>query len=177
MPEMPPAGEDHRSAGSLHYRGHLIVPFGAARLDDRGDPGRERELGAVGEWEERFRREDGAVEFVLELPRLGERDLDRVDAALLAGADPDRLESPCDHDRVRADVLAGAPREQKIAPLLFRRLAAYDLHRLAVLDVPVAILDQQPAWNAFVVALAGAVRAPFVVDEDSRVRLRLQRRD
>src|SRR5439155_2755995 len=107
-----------------------------AGLDDRDDSGGERELGPVGKREERVGREYGAAEVVLELPGLFERDLHRVDAALLTGPDPDRLQSLRDHDRVRADVLAHAPREQEVAPLLFRGLAADDPHRLAILDVP-----------------------------------------
>ena len=58
------------------------------------------------------------------------------------------------HDRVRADVLARPPGEEQVAPLLLGRVAADGDHPLAVLDVEVAVLDEQPAEHALVVALA-----------------------
>ncbi len=57
------------------------------------------------------------VEVVPVLARLLERDPHRVDAAHLAGADPDRLQVLGEHDRVRGDVLGHAPREEEVAPL------------------------------------------------------------
>ena len=50
------------------------------------------------------------------LGRLLEREADRVDAAHLPGADPDRLQVLGDHDRVRGDVLGDAPGEEEVAP-------------------------------------------------------------
>ena len=44
--EVPLAGEDHRRAGLLDRLDHLVVALRAARLDDRGDAGVERELRA-----------------------------------------------------------------------------------------------------------------------------------
>ena len=80
------------------------------------------------------------------LARLLERDADGVDAAHLAGADADRLEVLGEDDRVREDVLADPPGEEEVAPAgLVRRLAGDDLHALAVVDLGVGVLDEQPA--------------------------------
>ena len=81
-------------------------------------PGVERDRRAVGEREERVAREHRAGRVVAELAGLLERDPHRVDAAHLAGADADRLQALREHDRVRAHVLADAPGEQQVAPLL-----------------------------------------------------------
>ena len=67
------------------------------------------------------------------------------------------------------------PGEEQVAPVGLRRLAADDLHPLAVLDVPVAVLDEHAAEHAPEVALAGIEAAALVVDEDPRVRLLAQR--
>ena len=55
--------------------------------------------------------------------------------------------------------------------------AGRDLHRLAVLDVPVAVLDEQAAEHALVVPLAGRVRAPVAVGQDAQRLPVLQRRE
>ena len=102
------------------------------------------------------------------LARLLERDPHRVDAAHLAGADADRLQALRDHDRVRRDVLADAPREQQVAPLLLGRRCRDDLHQLAVVDVDVALLHEQAAEHALVVALAGRLHAALAVDEEAQ---------
>ena len=101
------------------------------------------------------------------LPGFVERELDGVDAARLTAADPDRREILRDHDGVRADVLAHAPREDEVAPCLFRRRAARDLHSFAVVDVPVAILHEQPAEYPLDVALAARKAAALAVVEDA----------
>ena len=98
------------------------------------------------------------VDVVAVLARLLDRDPHGVDAAHLPGADPDRLQVADEHDCVRRDVLAHAPREQQVAPLRLADLAGDDLHRLAILDVAVAFLDEQPAEHALVVALGRASR-------------------
>src|SRR5262249_59544114 len=123
--------------------GRLVGALRAAWLDDRGHAVVERCLRPVREGEERIRREHRAFGVVAVLACLVERELDGVDAARLAAADADRREAPRDHDRVRADVLAHAPREQEVAPKLLARLAARDLDPLAALDVPVPVLDAQ----------------------------------
>ena len=132
---------------------HLVVALRAARLDDPGDAGLERSLRAVGKREERIGREHGAANVVAVLLRFLQRELDGVDAARLAAADADRREILRQHDRVRTDVLAHPPREHEVAPACLVRIAAGDLHRFAVVDVPVAILHEQAAEDALEVAL------------------------
>ena len=53
-----------------------------------------------------------------------DRDADRIDARHLAGADAQRAAAGDEHDRVRLDVLADAPREVEVAQLLGRRRRA-----------------------------------------------------
>src|SRR5919202_646677 len=126
------AGEDHRRAGRPNRVRPLVVPLRAAGLDDCRHTRLERGAGAVGEREERVRRQHGAGDVVPVLPRLLERQRYRVDAARLAAADPDRGEVLRDNGRIRADVLADAPCEDQVAPGPLVGLAAYDLHPLAV---------------------------------------------
>src|SRR3954470_12728594 len=109
------------------------------------------------------------------LPRLLDREPHRVDAAHLAGADPECLQIAPEHDRVRGDVLADAPGEEQVAPQGFARGTADDLHADTVLDVPVAVLDEEAAEHAPVVALAGGMAAPLPILEDPRRGLLLQR--
>src|SRR3954462_15115170 len=111
------------------------------------------------------------------LTRLVERELDGVDAARLARADADCREALGDHDRIRADVLADAPREQEISPQLLARLAPRNLHPLAVLPVPVAVLHEQSAEHALEITLAAREAAAFLVAQDPDRLLLLQRRE
>ena len=114
--------------------------------------------GPSGNGKKASRGEHGAVEVVAVLARLLDRDPHRVDARHLPGADADRAQALGDHDRVRGDVLADAPGEEQVAPVRLVRLAADDDHPLAVLDVVVAVLGEQAADHAAVVALAGRCR-------------------
>ena len=91
---------------------------------------------------------------VAELARFLDGEAHSVDAAHLSGADADRLQLAREDDGVRRDVLADAPGEEQLAPVVLGRLAAHDLHRLARVDVGVRVLDQQAAHHAPVVALA-----------------------
>src|SRR5829696_3183088 len=172
--EVAPAGEDHRRAGGADGLDHLAVALRAAGLDQRRDARVERELRAVGEREERVRREHRAVEIVGVVARLREREPDRVDAAHLARADPDRPQVLREHDRVRAHVLAHPPREEQVAPVVLRELAARNRHPVALLDLAVAVLDEQPAQNACVVELARRLGAALAVAQDPERRLRAQ---
>src|SRR5262245_42794625 len=104
--KVPSACEDHSSSGTGHHFDDLRVALRAAGLDDGRDAARDRLLRPVGEREEGVRREHCAVDRVVELLRLLERDADGVDAALLPRADADRLRILRDHDRVRRNVLA-----------------------------------------------------------------------
>ena len=86
-----------------------------ARLDEGVDAGLEREPGPVREWEEGIRGEVKADDVhACRVP--SRRDPDRVDAAHLAGGDPDRLQVLGDHDRVRRHVLADPRGEEQVAP-------------------------------------------------------------
>ena len=80
-------------------------------------PGGRRGFDAVFERIERVARGRAALGPARGLLR---RDLARLDAVLLAGADADRLAVLHEHDRVRLHVPADAPRELEVAPLLRR---------------------------------------------------------
>ena len=69
-------------------------------------------------------------------------------------------------------MLADLPGEQHLAPLGLGRLAlGDDLHLRAVLEVHVAVLDQQAAHHALDVALGDVDAPPLAVLEDAHVRL------
>ncbi len=102
---------------------------------------------------------------------LRERDPHRVHTAHLAGADPDGLESLGEHDRIRVDVFRDPPREEQVAPLLLRELAADELHAVALGDVPVPVLDEHAAEHPAVVPVGVCGRAPLGVVEDAKSRL------
>src|SRR3954447_17238180 len=172
MSKVPTAREDHSASGTGHSLDDFGVPLRSAGLDQRRDAARKRLLRPVREREERVGREDRARDAVVELLRLLKRDPDGVDAALLARADADRLQVLRDHDRVRGDVLAHAPGEQQVAPLLLGDGAGDDGHRLARLDVPVTVLHEEAAGDALVVELVGGERAALAIGEDARLRLR-----
>src|SRR6266545_3825267 len=170
--EMPAPGKDHSRSCTIDGRGNLGVAFGAAGLDDRRDAARQRLLRPVGEGEEGIGRERRSFEVVFEPLRFVQGDPYRINAALLPTADPDRLQVLRDHDRIRPDVLGDAPREHDIAPLLLGQRSGDDVHRLALVDVPIAVLHEEPTGDALVVELVRGERAPLAVDEDPRGRLR-----
>ena len=91
VPEMPPAGEDHRRAGS-----RTAAITSASRFEPPGwtiAARRPRARAAARRRRGRTRRgERGARRASWPLPRLLDRDPNRVDAAHLSGADPDRLQ-------------------------------------------------------------------------------------
>src|SRR5215207_9108896 len=124
MPEVAPAGEDHRAAGGFDGGDDLLVALRPARLDDRSHARLERDLGAVGEGDERVRGQHCAAEVVAVFSSLLDRDPDGVDAARLPAADPQRLETLREHDRVRGHVLRDPPGEEQVAPDRLARLAA-----------------------------------------------------
>src|SRR5438094_10181639 len=109
------------------------------------------------------------------LARLVERDLHRVDAARLATADADRREILHEDDRVRAHVPADAPGEHEVPPAGLVRFSAGDLHRLAVVDVPVAVLHEEAAEHPLEVALAAREATPFAIAQNPDRLLPLQR--
>ncbi len=73
-------------------------------------------------------------------------------------------------------MLADAPGEEQLAPVVLRRLAAHDLHRLARVDVGVRVLDEQATHHAPVVALARRRMAALRVEQHAHRRLRRQGR-
>src|SRR6266542_337793 len=171
--KVPASRENHSGSGPLDCLDDLGVALRPARLDDRPHAAGERLLRPVREGEEGIGGEHRAFEVVVELLRLLEGDPHRIHAALLPGADPDRLQVLRDHDRVRPDVLADAPREQQVSPLPLAQRSGDDVHRVALVAVPVPVLHEQAAGHALVVELFGRERAPLAVGENPRVRLRL----
>src|SRR5439155_13974706 len=91
VPEVAAVREDHRRVGLGDCGDHLVVSLRAAGLNQRLDSRGEREPRPVREGKERIRCERGAVQIVIVLACLVERDPDGVDTAHLAGADPERL--------------------------------------------------------------------------------------
>ena len=121
MAEVPAAREHHRRAGRVDRFDHLRVAHRAAGLDDRGDPGLDRQLAD--------RRRTG---------RTRPRPSPRHRAALCAFSSASRTastrliwpapmptvaRSARDHDRVGAHVLADLPGEQQLLPLRLGRPA------------------------------------------------------
>ena len=102
------------------------------------------------------------------LLRLLDGDPHGVDAARLAAADPQRLEILGEHDRVRGHVLRDAPGEEQALPDRLARLAADELHAAAVVDLAVAVPDEQPADDPLVVPLA-EVAAPALPVAEMRI--------
>src|SRR6185437_4891713 len=151
--EVAASGEHHRRASRPNGLGDLVVALRAAGLDDPRHSGVECGLRAVGKGKERIGGEHGSLDVVTVLAGLVERDSHRVDAARLAPADADGRQVLDEDDRVRADVLADAPGEDEIAPAGLVGLAAGDLHRLSIVDVPVTVLDEDASEDAFEVTL------------------------
>src|SRR4051812_14345503 len=163
------ATREHPRRSRLRHRVHdEVVALRSARLDDRAHAPFEREGRPVGEREERVRGEHGAVGVVPELGGLVERYANGVHPAHLAGADADRGEIRGDDDRVRQDVLAHAPREDEIAPLLLVRRACDDGPAVAVLDLAICVLHQNAAEHALEPALLRTGPPALAVDEDAR---------
>jgi len=173
--EVAAAGHDHCRAGIADGLEHLAVSLRAAWLDDRRDPGLERDARTVREGEEGVRGEHGPLERVTELAGLVHRDADGVDAARLPAADAERLPSASDHDRVGDDVLGDRPREEEVVPHRGARVAADDVHRIERIAVRVAVLDEQAAEDTLEVALARDEAAALGVGEDADPRLGLER--
>ena len=124
VPEVAAAGEHHRRAGRLdrcrpprrrassRRAGSSAVTPASSAICGPSANGKNASLASA-----------APAEVVAVLARLLDRDPHRVDAAHLAGADPDRLQVLREHDRVRRDVLADAPGEEQVAPLRLVELA------------------------------------------------------
>src|SRR5439155_6332962 len=172
---MAATGQHHRGAGGTHRVGHLRVSLRPARLDDPRDDGSQRSLRAVGKGEERIGGEHRTAYVMTVLPRLVECDPHRIDAARLAAADADRREILREDNRVRTHVLAHTPGEDEVPPAGFVGLPAGDLHRLAVVDVPVAILYEQAAQDSLEIALPSREPTALAIAQDPDRLLPLQR--
>src|SRR3954471_1227828 len=170
VPEVAAPGEDHRRARMADGCNHVVVAARTARLHDGPRPGLERELRTVREREEGVGRERRSCEVVAELARFLDGDPHGVDAAHLSRADADRLQILDEDDGVRGNVLADAPREDEVAPLLLVGRAADHLPTLAFLDLAVRVLDEQAAQDPLVMARVG-IAAPLAVDQDADVLL------
>src|SRR4051794_8891860 len=85
--EVPGTGDVHGHAGRGEGVHHVLVALGAAGLDDRGDPGVDEDLRAVGEREERVGGRDRAGRPV---PGPLDREPAGVDPVHLAHAHADR---------------------------------------------------------------------------------------
>src|SRR5437763_10759295 len=166
--EVATFGKQHRGPCRFDGRHDFGIPLRPARLDDRRHAGFERELGPVGEGEERIAGEYGAAHVVPVLARLLERDLDGVDATHLAGADTDRLVVPRDHDRVRGHVTADLPGEEQILELLDRRRPDRRRERVRAPELRVALLHEPAAEDALVVELTRRVGAALALLQDSQ---------
>ena len=143
VPEMAAAGEDHRRAGLLRPR--RSRPGRASSRPagrSRSTPASSAICGPSGNGKNASEASAAPVEVVAVLGRLLDGDPHGVDAAHLAGADPDRREVLREDDRVRRDVLADAPREDEVAPLRSSGLPHDDLPAVAVLDLRVGVLDE-----------------------------------
>ena len=139
------------SSSRFEPPGWMIALTPAA--DRRSRPIVEREEGVGGEHRA-----------LVSAARLLHRQPHRVHPADVAAAEADRGQVARDHDCVGAHVLADAPGEQQIAPLLLgRRHLRHHLHGVAVVHLGVAVLDQHAAQHALDVALAGAGLAPLAI--------------
>ena len=177
--EMAATREHHRGSRLRHGVHDEVVALRSARLDDRAHAPFERKGRPVREGEEGVGGEDGPARVVTELGGLVERDANGVHSAHLAGADTDGGEIGRNDDRVREDVLAHAPGEDEVAPLLLIRRAGDDRPAVAVLDLRVGVLHEHAAEHALQPALLRAGAPTLAVDEDARAVLpseRLERR-
>ena len=165
VPEVPAAGEDHRRAGRVDGLDHLGVAARAARLDQAVDARVEREL--------RARRRTGRTRRSRATAPARSWPCSRA-FSIAIRTESTRLIWPApipivcrslrEHDRVRRDVLADAPGEEQVAPLrLGRARRRRRCIAVAVVDVDVAVLHEQAAEDALVVALAGRLAAALVV--------------
>ena len=88
---------------------------------------------------------------------------------------PTVARSRAKNDRIGTDEMCHPPREQQVVPLpLGGRDLGHDRHRLALVQLHVAILHQQSAQHPAHVALARRRLAPLLVLENPQALLALQ---
>ena len=165
------AGEDHGRAGLLDRVDHVLVASRAARLDDRGGAGVERDARPVGEREERVGGERGARERRARTTppsrprssrrRRGSSARRRCRSSARSFTRTIAFDETCLHTR---HAKTRSPHCALVGG------AGDDLPAFAVLDVGVRVLHEQAAEHALVVARVDVAPA-LAVDEDARVLL------
>ena len=120
---MPPAGEDHRQAVLVGRGNHFLILHRPARLDDRRRARGGDRIEAVAKRDERVRGGHRPAEQIRRLRRrLHARDVHRIHAAHLPGANRQRAIDGREDDGVRLHVRADTPREAQRRPLVRGRL-------------------------------------------------------
>ena len=148
----------------------LVVALRAAGLDERRDPGVERELRPVREREEGVRGEHRALERVAELARLLDRDPHRVHPAHLPRPDSEGLAPRASTIAFDVTCLTTRHAKRRSSHCSSGDLAAHDLASLATGRLAVAILDEEAAEHAPIVALGLVEGALIRVLEDAQRR-------
>ena len=156
-------------------RDHLVVAARAARLDDRGRAGVERDLRPVGEGEERVGGERRAGRSWPNSAAFSTAIRTASTRLIWPAPIPIVCRSFARTIAFDGDVLAHPPREDEIAPLRLAQLAGDELPAVALLDLGVGVLDEHSADDALVAALARRAGAALSVEEDPRVLLAPQR--
>jgi len=144
MPEVPHPREDHRHAVFVGGRDDLLVANRPAGLNDGRDAGGRGVVDPVAEGEEGVGGHGGALHLETGVLRLDGGDACRVDAAHLAGPDPDGHAVLAVDDGVALDKLGDTPSEEEVFHLLIRRLAFRDDLEVGR-QVEVGILNEEAA--------------------------------
>src|SRR5215212_10418952 len=141
---MTPSGKDHREPVTVRSFDNFVVAYGAAWLNDGRDPGFGERFYAVGEGEEGVARGGGAL-----CPFAGflYGYLRRVDPAHLARSYADRGPFSSQDYGVALDHTGYAPGEDKIFPLLRRRMCFGDDFVLRVVLDVVCCFGPDPAGH------------------------------
>ena len=158
--EVAATREDHRRARLLDRRDHLGVALRAAGLDDRASRRpRARAAGPSANGKNASEASDRARQVVPGSRGLLDGDPHGVDAARLARADADRRESFAITIAFEATCLATRQANSRSPHArLVRAPSVTTLIALALVDLGVGVLDEQPAEHAPEVALARSRR-------------------
>src|ERR1700737_899124 len=142
IPEVTLTCEDHRQAAIVRGSNDFRVAHRAARLDHSAHAGASQDVETVPKWKEGVGSGEGAGRW---RGRFHNGHPGRVDAAHLAGADPDRLRGARQHDGVRLQVSADDPRELQASHLLGVRVTiANHLPSVRTTDAIDALLEDSP---------------------------------
>src|SRR5262249_20589956 len=107
--EVTHAGKDHGHPLFVSRRDHFFIAQAAAGLNDGGGPGPRADAEAVAEREVSVRGGHRPLGVEPEVARPQDRNLGRVHAAHLAGADADDAVAVGEDNGVRLDMLADPP--------------------------------------------------------------------